>query len=41
MKRARKSFTEKTVNELTENCINLAALSAELSVFKQMQRENL
>lgn len=35
------SFTGKTVNELTESCINLAALLAELSVFKQMQRENL
>lgn len=39
MKRARKSFAGKTVNELTENCINLTALSAELSVFKQMQRK--
>lgn len=34
-------FTGKTVNELTESYINLAAPLAELSVFKQIQRENL
>lgn len=35
------SFTGKTVNELTERYVNLAALLAQLSVFKQIQRENL
>lgn len=35
------SFTGKTVNEPTESYISLAALLAELSVFKQIHRENL
>lgn len=35
------SFMGKTVNELIEGCTNLAALLAEVSVFKQIQGENL
>lgn len=40
-KNQEESFTGKTVNELTERYVNLAALLAQLSVFKQIQRENL